>query len=433
MSSSFHVRAFGAVGNGTVKDTTAIQAAIDACHAAGGGRVVFEKGIYLAAPFFLKSNVELHLEKGAVILGSADVDDYFEWHSAGMNPEAAVYNTRALLIADKAENIAITGEGSIEGNSAPYYDRSNPDAPFWPVRDKKTRPGRMLWLILCRNVRIEDVTLNDAPAWTIWMAGCERVRIRNVNIRTQWQAINTDGIDVDSCRDVEIRHCTIDTGDDCIVLRAIDRFLEKPKPCEQVLVENCTLRSHCNAIRLSYVRDGVIRNAVFRNITIQNSRRGVICQVPSPMETPEKDSNIPVVPGPMIENISFANLRIEAEQPLWFVLSDTGCARGFSNFRFENIAAVGCRPSVFKGNAETSIKNLLFRNVELTLRDGPVTYSHYRAAEEKAAALSLVHCNNAVLENFIMQGDNPQNMAELPLLHVEGTNKIGRASCRERV
>jgi len=418
---SFHVRAFGAVGNGTVKETQAIQSAIDACHAAGGGRVVFEKGTYLTAPFFLKSNVELHLQNGAVILGSGDIEDYFEWKTTGVHFDAAVYNARALLIADKAENIAITGEGTIEGQSAPHYDRSNPGVDFWPVIDRKTRPGRMLWFILCRNVRIEGVTLNDAPAWTIWMAGCERVRIQNVTINTRRQAINTDGIDIDSCRDVEIRHCNIDTGDDCIVLRAIDRFQETPRPCEQVLVENCTLRSSCNAIRISYLRDGVIRNATFRNITVTESRRGIICQIPAPTETPERRTDLPAGNGTVVENLYFGNCRIKARQPLWFVLSDDWQARRLENFTFENITAVGTNAMVFKGNAAAPVKNLVIRNLEMALTHGQPFYrSVYQQVEEAAAFLSIAHCENAVLENITVRGENGQLAAELPVAAVQG-------------
>lgn len=427
----FSVRAFGAIGNGLQKETRGLQAAIDACHAAGGGRVVVEAGTYVTAPFFLKSNVELHLEKGATIQGTPDIDDYFEWHTDEVNPEAAVYNARALLIADKAENIAITGEGTIDGNSAPHYDRSDPNANFWPVRDKTTRPGRMLWFILCRNVRLEGVTLNDSPAWTVWMAGCERVRFENVTINTQRQNINADGIDIDSCRDVVIRHCNNDTGDDCIILRAIDRFLKTPRPCEHVLVENCTLRSHCNAIRLSYLRDGVIRNATFRNITITDSIRGIICQIPAPLETPEKRVDLPKLQETVVENIFFGNCRVEAQQPIWFVLSDAWKARRLENFTFENITLVGSNAAVFKGKADSPIKNLVIRNLDMTLANRPLYYRHdYKDAELAGAFLSLVNCENAVLENVSVWGDNENLNPELPVVAVKGGSVKGKESVR---
>lgn len=420
---SYNVRDFGATGDGFTKDTRAIQAAIDACHREGGGMVLVPPGDYHTGPLQLRSNVNLHLESGSVLLGSEDIDDYYDWRSEKFHPGSAPYNARFLLVAEDAENISITGEGVIDGRGRAHYDCSEDGSAWWPVRDKKTRPGRMIMLALCRNVRIEGITCLNAPAWTFWVIGCETVAFHNVTIRTPYQAINTDGIDIDCCRNVRITHCDIRTGDDAIVLRAIDRVLKDKRPCEQIHVENCTLSSNCQAVRLSYLRDGVIRNVAMNNLTILDSKRGIICQVPSPGETPEKNFSAPLTPGPIIENITFTNIRINARVPIWFYISDTGCARRIANIRFENFVIQGSTPSVIRGNAETPLENVSFRNVRIQLVDGEPFPAAPQELRDQALALAGEHCRNLSLVNLTIEGGNALRDVSLPALHfnaVEG-------------
>ncbi len=389
-SSTFFLNDYGAVPDGVTDATEALQGAIDACHTAGGGVVWVKPGRYLIRPIQLRSHVELHLERGATLLGSADVAAYPNWESTKFNTGLAPYNARYLIIAEEAENIAITGEGEIDGQAAVHYDREGKAARFWKIRDRATRPGRMIFFVLCRNVRIEGVTFRNAPAWTFWVLGCERVRFEGIVIRTPYEAINTDGIDIDCCRDVTISHCDIRTGDDAIILRAIDRMFHTPRVCEQVRVENCSLASNCNAIRLSYLRDGVIRNAVFENITITDSYRGIICQVPQISETPERNQKLDLPPtkGPTVENIRFTNVRVEAKQPVWLRLSDGEPVSGLRNVVFENGVYKGEISSLVKGNDIAEAENILFRNVRWEHHaEGPV--------------LETEKCHNLRFENVV--------------------------------
>src|SRR5690606_2915300 len=123
---------------------------------------------------------------------------------------------------------------------------------------------------------------------------------------------------------------------DCIILRAISRVLRENKPCENVRVDNCTLQSNCNAIRVSYVRDGIIRNAAFSNISISESRRGIICQIPARTTSvsgidvaDSKEAELDA--KPVVENLSFSNINVRALQPIWFYLADDALATRVAN------------------------------------------------------------------------------------------------------
>lgn len=417
------------------RDTEAIQQAIDSCFEQGGGTVLVPEGIYLITPIRLRSNVRLHLEKGATLLGSPNHEDYPEWQSERFLAERSPYNAKYLIIAEAEENISITGEGVIDGQAGAHYGPANEGSSWWSVIDKTTRPGRMIWFALCRNIRIEGIFAKDAPAWTFWMLGCESVVFHKVTIRTPYQAINTDGIDIDCCRDVSITNCDIRTGDDAVVLRAKERiFLEEDAPtCEMVHVENCLLASNCQAIRLSYIRDGIIRNVTMNNLTIYDTRRGIICQVPSPEETPENRTDIPRGEGPVVENISFTNIRIEALQPLWFYLSDTGWARRFSNIRFENLFVQGTTPSLFKGTAEVPMENFSLKNIHFRMvSEGVLMHVRPLELRDQALTLSCAHCANFSLQNIIVDGDNTTRESHLPVFYFESMIGLEKSEIQNR-
>lgn len=427
--SIYNVRDFGALGDGVTMDTAALQQTVDTCHENGGGRVLLPPGRYLTASLQLHSNLDLHLEKGAVLLGSTCPNDYPEWQGKAFNSENSPYNARYLIGAEGGENISITGQGTIDGQGFAHYDSSEPERSWWPIIDKKTRPGRMLLFALCKNITIEGVICINSPAWTFWMLACEQVRFHNVTIKTDFRLLNTDGIDIDNCRDVTISHCNISTGDDAIILRAIDHVLKERHACEQIRVENCTLSSNCNAIRLAYIRDGEIRNVTMENLTIINSRRGIICQVPTLDETPERNSNIkrPPHPGPIVENIRFSNIRIEAVRPIWFRISNEALARHVSNVRFENIEMIGTTPSLIQGNKNAKMRNFVFENIRLKVTDGKQLLT---SPEQTSDALALIctHCENITIRNLRVEGEHPGIPSDTPLLHFDAVEGISLCS-----
>ncbi len=428
---------FGAKADGITKDTVALQSAIDSCHQAGGGVVLLRPGVYHTNPLRLRSHVHLHLEKGAVLLGSADPLDYQPWEIETIDIRYAPYNAKSLLLAADAENVAITGKGVINGQGLVHYDGSDPEAEWWPVIDQYgKRPGRMIFFAFCRNVLIEGVTCIDSPAWTFLMLGCEEVVFRSVSIFTSYHAIHSDGIDIHGCRDVLVEACRIRTGDDAIAIRANDRMYKEPRPCEQITIRNCTLASNCNAVRLAYLADGTIRNVMMENLVIEDSRRGIFCQVPSPNEAPGYKRPHPgrppfdplSHPGPSVENIVVRNVTIEARQPVCVTISDTAPARCIANLTFENVRAKSPTASFFKGNARVPIENILLRNFSVQATEGESFWCAGDSFPERALALQLGYCKGVSIDNFTVEGENSRTEATLPLVHSdspEGMKLLG--------
>jgi polygalacturonase len=256
--SPFDVHAFGATGNGHAKDTPAFQKALDACAAAGGGEVLVPAGDYLLGSVVLGSNTTLHLAANATLHESPDIADYPIIQSRFEGEEVQVH--RALLYADKAANIAILGPGGIIANST-----------LGPHRSPRAPVG--IELIDCANVTLAGFFYQyDAPApgqrtdiWCIHPNFCQNLTIKDLHIRSQ--LTNGDGIDVDSCANVQILRCDIDTGDDAISLKS-GRGLEAiqlARPTQNVLIQDCSLGSKFAGIGL-----GTEMSAGIGNVTIGN-------------------------------------------------------------------------------------------------------------------------------------------------------------------
>ncbi len=206
----FSIVEFNAVSGGYVKNTTAIQNAIDACSAAGGGRVIVPSGIWLTGPLVLRSNVNLHLQDGAEIRFSTDYNDYLPkiYIYPNNRPDMGYERPKPCIYANNAVNIAITGQGSAVLNA---QGRSYSDNTYW-------RQFRVDFIspVNSENILIDGVSVMHGTTWNIVPRYCTNMTIRNINLVTKGPA--TDGIDVYSTRDVLIEHCYIACGDDTVVM-----------------------------------------------------------------------------------------------------------------------------------------------------------------------------------------------------------------------
>ena len=284
----YNVLDFGAKGDGITNDTAAIQATIDACASAGGGRVTFPGGhIYRSGALVLRSNLELHLQMGATLKGSDDLSDYllFGGESAPrkrdvpsyVNSEYTGAPTHYFLYAKDCENLAITGLGRIHGNEEIFYGEENP----WHIEGIFYPRAPMLFLENVRQLTIRDVTLEKSAFWTVHMVGCRDVLIEGIRILNNMRMANCDGIDPDHCQNVRIANCHLECADDCIVFKNTAAAMQYG-PCENITVTGCTMTSSSAAIKFGSESDDLYRNIIIENCVVYDSNRGISLQLRDP-------------------------------------------------------------------------------------------------------------------------------------------------------
>ncbi len=265
---SFNVRDYGAAGNGEVLDTQAIQAALDACSQQGGGTVFVPAGNYLTGSIFLRSNITLYLDAGAVLLGSENPADYPIIHSRWEGAEQQTY--APLIGGSRLQNIAIVGRGAIDGQGAGWWQR------FRERRLDYPRP-RLIAFAHCANLLIEDITAVNSPSWTLNPVHCENVTINKVTILNPPDSPNTDGINPDSCANVHIANCYISAGDDCIAIKS-GIELDSPDnlvPCRNLTITNCTMASGHGGVVIGSEMSGGVKNVVISNCVFIGTDRGI--------------------------------------------------------------------------------------------------------------------------------------------------------------
>jgi polygalacturonase len=263
-----NVKDWGAVGDGSVLDTQAIQAAIDSASDAGGGTVFFPAGKYLSGSIFLRSSITLNLEAGAVLLGSQDPAVYpvvdGRWEGSDQKTHAS------LIAGDDLNNIAVVGRGTIDGQGDAWWDRHRQKKLLYP------RP-RLIGFTGCRNVLIEGITAVNSPSWTINPVRCENVNIDKVIINNPHDSPNTDGINPDSCRNVSISNCYVSAGDDCVSLKSgtEDNGRLNLTPCENITITNCTMARGHGGVVIGSEMSGGVRRVVISNCVFTGTDRGI--------------------------------------------------------------------------------------------------------------------------------------------------------------
>jgi len=269
---SYDVTSFGAKGDGTTDDAIAIQRAIDLCSSEGGGRVLFPRNhTFLAGPVQLKSNVELYLEATATLKANPD-ESIYHLSAFGANEGEGML----WLYANDAENISITGKGTIHGNGVAFMGAELEDSyELKPLADQSFDPRpHVLTLTNVRNLTIRDVTIREGAYWTVHLIGCNEAVIEGINLLNNLKIRNGDGIDLDHSKNVRIANCHITSGDDCICLKNRREF-EQYGSCHDITVTNCVMASRSCAIKIGSENMDSIYNVVFDNCIITGSNRGL--------------------------------------------------------------------------------------------------------------------------------------------------------------
>lgn len=271
----YNIVDFGAVpdarpanSGGKTINTAAIQSAIDAVHKKGKGRVIVPEGIFLSGSIILKSNVELHLEEKAILLGSTNPDHY-----------SKLNRWTALILADGQSNISITGHGQIDGqglrlalNFDTLFYAGKHDSAYYKYVDAShfVRP-QLIEFVRCKNIEVRNVTLLNAACWVQTYDQCTNIILDSVHVNSDayW---NNDGIDIQDCHNVRITNCMINSDDDgiCLKSQSADHY------CDSIYIANCTVRSSASAIKFGTVSHGGFKNVTIENIKIYDTFRSAV-------------------------------------------------------------------------------------------------------------------------------------------------------------
>jgi hypothetical protein len=396
-ASEYNILDFGAVRN--QKSTEAIQQAVDRCHEAGGGVVLIPAGKFITGTITLKSHVNLHLESGAILEGSLDLDDY-----------STTFRKHGIIFCEDAVEVSITGEGIIDARGTEFYDPTQnhtypefdrkltrqkekymPEGEFYsdgPIK-RLPKPGMALTFYHCSQVRLKDFTLKDTPSWAVRLAYCDDVLVDGISILNNLMVPNSDGVHCTVSRNVRITNCDIRAGDDAIIFtgfpleegtpgftgdsQASHTYGNKSIFAENFSVSNCQLQSRSSGIRVGYGQHP-IRRGTFSNIQIYGSNRGI---------------GIFAHDASNIEELIFSNILIETRlhngqwwgngEPIHIsAISrfEGHSAGGVMDVQFNNIIATGEHGLIFYGLEDSHLENISLVNVRLKIVMGKETLTY---------------------------------------------------------
>jgi polygalacturonase len=294
----------GVVLDGQTLNTESIQKLIDKCGKAGGGTLIFPPGRYLTGGLELRSNLTLHLENGATLLGSTNLGDYKLYNPSPVRFFEDKEGLRALLFAHKVNNIRLCGTGTIDGQG-PLIKR--------PPGVRASMP-RNIWFGECEDVTVEGLRLRHAGFWMQHYMKCTRLRLQGLDVYNHGSC-NNDGCDIDCCRDVIVSDCNIDSHDDALCLKSGNDC-----PTENVVITNCITRTHCN-----HFKTGTESNGGFRNITVSNLQMVPSTVLESDPNTGGADWRgacgiaLGCVDGGMMENISVSHVQMDQVRVPFFI------------------------------------------------------------------------------------------------------------------
>lgn len=268
MAKEYVITDHGAIRDGVTLNTEFIQSAIDLAHRDSGGTVIIPEGVFLTGTLVLKSHVDLHLERNAVLLGSTRRKHY-----------ASGLAGPGLIIAGNQENIKVTGEGKIDGQGQElalaidslHHTGEWPDPHYNYRRKRPSWRPKLLQINSCTNVIITGITAMNSASWVLNFEDCHQLKIDQVHIDSDvyW---NNDGIDIGDCKNVRITNCYVNAADDGICLKS-----SNPESyCDQVYIANNTIRSSASGIKFGTASAGGFKNVTIENITIFNTFRSAL-------------------------------------------------------------------------------------------------------------------------------------------------------------
>ena len=376
-------RTYGAKADGATKDTKSIQAAIDDCAGAGGGTVSLARGKFLSGPVVLKSNITLDIAQGATLFGSPDHADY------PAKSELRAPGTQSLVSATNAENIAIIGGGTIDGNGESWWAEARATHNAGVVGEVQFRP-RLVVFDHCKHIRMEGITVQNSPSWQVVPYYTDDMTIRNVRILAPQHSPNTDAIDPFSSSNMVIDHVYADVGDDNIAIKS--GIINSPgpdAPSKNITITDCEFMHghglsigseiaggaqniHAERIHFKGTDQGIrikanrdrgadVSNISFKDITMEDVRTSILISEYYPKAMPEGD------------------VKAEPVQRL---------TPFFHNITIENVKSVNSPwAGVIIGLPESPVKDIVLKNVDIQATKGlQIAYAIVTASDLKVTA-----------------------------------------------
>lgn len=377
-----NVRVYGAKGDNVALDTTSINAAVAACASRGGGVVVVPPGTYRTGTIRLLDHIDLHLEAGATILGSPDVHDYLPISKASED------RNTALILAENAHDVAVTGEGIIDGNGPAFTLAESLSIDGRPATEgpakMKARPGVLMLMLHTDGITLKGFHVRDSPNWGVKLMCSEHIVISDLDIRNGMLVPNSDALDISNSTNAVISNSYLEAGDDALVIGGpcADGWCQQLT--QNVAVNNVILRSRSSALRIGPSAGGV-RNLVFSNVIIHDTNRGIAIQA--------RDAET-------IENILFDNVVSETHlidgpwwgsgEPIsitvakwaygsWSSVKPPVATPGIGqirHLRFSHVVMTGAAPVVLYSTGPGRIDDVQFDDVHLTMQPGSFQAVH---------------------------------------------------------
>jgi polygalacturonase len=370
-------RAYGAKGDGVSKDTVAIQTAISVCERQGGGTVRLIAGTYLSAPIVLKSNITLQLDKGTTLLGSADHEDYppkTEFREPGL---------QSLVSATNASNVAITGEGVIDGAGESWWQMARSIKNAGVMGSDHPRP-RLVVFDHCKHVLVEGVTIQNSPMWQLVPYYSDDVTIRNIKILAPARSPNTDAIDPFSSSNVRIDHVFADVGDDDIAIKSGAIGSAGPdNPSRDITITDCTFL-HGHGLSIGSEIAGGARNIRAERIHFEGTDNGIRVKANRDRGNDVgflffRDIDMKDVKNALVISEYYPKILppdSEMPQPV------TRLTPHFHDITIENVTATGSTlAGVIAGLPEAPIPGVVLRHVKISARNG-LTISYAEVSGE---------------------------------------------------
>lgn len=437
---TYNITNYGAIGDGKTMSTVSIQKAIDEAHHNGGGTVVVPEGEFVTGTIYFKDDVILHLNKNAVLIGSPFLKDYPINELTTFRSYTERYTKKALIYAEAAENIGITGQGTIYGNS---YARE-----FMEAERGKDKPAGIR-LVSCKNVTVQGVTISSAGLWLQHYLNCTNLDIQGITAINHGHFTN-DGLNIDGCRNVTIKDVYIDSHDDALVFKSTG-----PAKCENVFVRNCVLKSHCHGLKFGTETTAGFKNVDIANIDILPSdslhfKTGKLWRVITGVA-------MEITDGGQMENVTIKNLRADSVYAPIFIklgnrarkykedipVPEPGSIHGvtLSNFHITDAGKFSSSVTGFPGH---TVKNIIMENIYIEYNEVPDSSELFDEVPENeerypeitmftkgmdkrhylpSHGLFIRHVDGLILKNFVVKTLDNDPRPKYQMIHTKNVIK----------